>query len=125
MGTLVIAAHILVAIAIIGLILLQQGKGAEMGASFGSGSSQTVFGAQGTGSVFSRATAICTAIFFVTSFWLALIAKDHVSGGLDDGIPSTAVIETMQTAKEEASTSESEIPVAPQELPANDGDIPQ
>ncbi len=96
METIVIAVHMVVAAAIIGLILLQQGKGAEMGASFGSGSSQTVFGPQGTGNVFSRATALCTAVFFATSFSLAYIAKDKVSGALDVGIPSAEVIESVE-----------------------------
>jgi len=131
MDTLVIAVHMIVAVVIIGLILIQQGKGAEMGASFGSGASNTMFGAQGSGSVFSRATAICTALFFVTSFWLALIAKDRISGGLEEGIPSVEVIESMQST-EEMPAIESDIPAAVEggasDIPVVDdaaGDIPQ
>lgn len=115
METIVIAVHVIAAIAIIGLVLLQQGKGAEMGASFGSGSSNTLFGPQGAGTVFSRATAILTAIFFVTSFALAIIAKDKLTGSLDTGIPSAEVIE--------AQSADTEIPAAA--APAAENDIPQ
>ena len=81
---IVLVFHVLIAFAIVGLILLQQGKGADMGASFGGGSSQTLFGASGGGNALTRATAILAALFFVTSFGLAIIAKqktETVSAG--------------------------------------------
>ena len=68
MEQIILGAHLLVALAIIGLILLQQGKGAEMGASFGAGGSQTLFGSDGGGSVLTKATACLVALFFATSF---------------------------------------------------------
>jgi preprotein translocase subunit SecG len=77
MEKLVLIIHSLAAIAIIGLILLQQGKGAAAGASFGAGASQTVFGSEGSGNFFTRATAIIATIFFCTSFGLAIIAKNQ------------------------------------------------
>lgn len=77
MEKLVLIIHSLAAIAIIGLILLQQGKGAAAGASFGAGASQTVFGSEGSGNFFTRATAIIATIFFCTSFGLAVIAKNQ------------------------------------------------
>ncbi len=77
MEKLVLVIHSISALAIIGLILLQQGKGAAAGASFGSGASQTVFGSDGSGSFFTRATAIFATIFFCTSLGLAVIAKNH------------------------------------------------
>ena len=61
------------------MILLQQGKGAEAGASFGSGASQTMLGSAGSWNFFSKITAILATIFFVTSLGLAVIAKDGVS----------------------------------------------
>jgi preprotein translocase subunit SecG len=76
MEQFILVVHVLLALGIIGLIMLQQGKGAEMGASFGSGSSQTVFGAAGTGNFFSHMTGILAAVFFVTSVTLAVIAKN-------------------------------------------------
>lgn len=87
METLVLIAHVIAAITIIGFILLQQGKGAEMGASFGSGASQTLFGSQGSGNFFSRITAFIAVVFFATSFTLAVIAKEKTTVGQDIGIP--------------------------------------
>ena len=75
MENFILVVHVLLACAIIGLIMLQQGKGAEAGASFGAGSSATVFGAAGSGNLFSKLTAILVAVFFVTSFALAVVAK--------------------------------------------------
>lgn len=75
MENLVLLAHLIIALVIIGLILLQQGKGAEVGASFGSGASQTLFGATGSGNFFAKMTALFAAAFFATSFGLAVIAK--------------------------------------------------
>lgn len=75
---IVTVLHVLIAISIVGLILLQQGKGADMGASFGSGGSQTLFGAPGGGNVLTRMTSVLVTLFFVTSFGLAIIAKQKV-----------------------------------------------
>ena len=79
METLVLVVHIIVALGMIILILLQQGKGAEAGASFGGCSSGTVFGAAGTGNFLTRTTAILTTIFFLTSLGLAIIAKQQAA----------------------------------------------
>jgi preprotein translocase subunit SecG len=70
---IILAVHILLALMIIGLVLLQRGKGAEAGAGFGSGASGTVFGARGTSTLFSRLTAVFAALFFVTSLTLAYL----------------------------------------------------
>ena len=75
METLVLVVHILVALGMIGLILIQQGKGAEAGASFGGGASSTVFGAAGSANFLTRTTAVLTTIFFLTSLTLAIMAK--------------------------------------------------
>ena len=73
---IILVAHLLIARAIIGLIMLQQGKGADMGASFGAGGSQTLFGSQGSGNVLTKATTLLAVAFFATSFGLAIVAKD-------------------------------------------------
>ncbi len=65
--------HVLIALAIIGLVLLQQGRGADAGAGFGGGASNTVFGARGTASFLSRTTAVLAALFFSTSILLAYL----------------------------------------------------
>lgn len=94
MEQIILIVHVLVAIAIIGLILLQQGKGADMGASFGAGASQTLFGSGGSGNALTKGTAILATLFFVTSFGLALVAKNSALSSGDVDIPSPAVVET-------------------------------
>jgi preprotein translocase subunit SecG len=94
MEQLFLIVYVLLSAAMIGLILLQQGKGADMGASFGSGASQTVFGSAGTGNVLSRSTAILAALFFAASVGLALVAKHKAEALRDANIPVPAVVET-------------------------------
>lgn len=79
METLVLVIHVLAAIAICGLVLLQHGKGADAGAAFGSGASGSVFGATGSANFLSRATAIAAVIFFLTSLGLTWFS----SGGTE------------------------------------------
>ncbi|AYO55833.1 MULTISPECIES: preprotein translocase subunit SecG [Acinetobacter] len=79
MHTFVLVVHIILAVLMIGLILVQHGKGADAGASFGGGGAATVFGASGSASFLTRLTAILTALFFVTSITLAVFAKKQTS----------------------------------------------
>jgi preprotein translocase subunit SecG len=71
----ILGVHVLLAFMIVGLVLLQRGKGAEAGAGFGSGASGTVFGARGTSTLFSKLTAVFAALFFVTSLSLAYLGS--------------------------------------------------
>ena len=73
MYQVIIIVHVLLGLGIIGLVLMQHGKGADAGAAFGSGSSGSVFGAQGAGSFLSRTTAILATLFFLTSLGLAFL----------------------------------------------------
>jgi preprotein translocase subunit SecG len=73
----IIVFHILLGLSIIGLVLMQQGKGADAGAAFGSGSSGSVFGAQGSASFLSRTTAVFATLFFLTSLGLAVYSGFH------------------------------------------------
>ncbi len=73
--------HVLAALGVIGLVLLQHGKGADMGAAFGSGASGSLFGVSGSSNFMSRATAIFVAIFFTTSLTLAYMASHRSEGG--------------------------------------------
>ncbi|UCG73468.1 MAG: preprotein translocase subunit SecG [Chromatiales bacterium] len=83
--TLLLVAHVVVSAAIIGLVLLQKGKGAEAGAAFGAGASGTVFGAKGSANFLSRSTAVMATLFFVSSLALAYIgAQRPVSRSLVD-----------------------------------------
>ncbi len=72
--SIVLYIHMLVALLIVGLVLLQRGKGADAGAGFGAGASGTVFGSRGSSSFFSRATAVLATMFFATSLTLAYLA---------------------------------------------------
>lgn len=92
METLVLVLHILVALGMIGLILLQQGKGAEAGASFGAGASNTVFGASGSANFLTKSTAVLTTIFFITSLTLAIFAKHNAQALYSLTAPSTAPV---------------------------------
>ncbi len=74
---LVVALQILAALVMIGLVLIQHGKGADMGASFGSGASGSLFGATGSANFLSRSTAVCAAVFFVCTLSLAYTANDR------------------------------------------------
>ena len=76
METILIVVHLLLALGVIGLVLIQHGKGADAGAAFGSGASATVFGARGAASFLSRTTAILAALFFITSLALAWFAMN-------------------------------------------------
>ena len=77
MQTLLLTIHVLLAIGLVGLVLIQQGKGADAGAAFGSGSSATVFGAGGSGSFLTRMTTLIAALFFATSIALAVYAANR------------------------------------------------
>lgn len=79
MQTFVLVVHIILAVLMIGLILVQHGKGADAGASFGGGGAATVFGASGSGNFLTRVTAVLTALFFVTSLTLAVFAKKQTT----------------------------------------------
>ena len=82
MQILILVIHVIAAVAIIGLVLLQHGKGADVGAAFGSGASGSVFGASGSANFLSRATAIIAVVFFLTSLGLTLFSarKGDTSG---------------------------------------------
>lgn len=109
MENILLVVHLLVALAIIGLILMQQGKGAEMGASFGAGASQTLFGSGGSGNFFSRMTALFVAIFFVTSFALAVIAKNQADVVEDVSFSTLDEVE-LPSAEESAPIDAEDVP---------------
>ncbi len=92
--SLLLTVHILVAIVIIGLVLMQHGKGADMGAAFGSGASGSLFGATGSANFLSRTTGVLAAVFFATSLTLAYIAssKPKTTGSvMQEPVQSQAV----------------------------------
>ena len=113
MESIVLIVHILLAVGIIAFVMMQQGKGADAGASFGSGASQTVFGSSGSGNFLSRTTAILATLFFVTSLVLGIYARQKVESSQDLGIPSQEVIEKLEQdapVVEEYAPSEDDAP---------------
>lgn len=119
MDSVLLVVHVIIALAIVGLIMLQQGKGAEMGASFGGGSSQTVFGAAGSGNFFSRMTAILVAVFFGSSLVLAVMSKE-AGDIIDISVPQ---LETVQESGENAGAelpTDDDIPVVDDAPPADE-----
>ncbi|WP_457328797.1 preprotein translocase subunit SecG [Rhizobacter sp. P5_C2] len=81
----VVAVQMLAALIMIGLVLVQHGKGADMGASFGSGSSGSLFGATGSANFLSRSTAVCAAVFFVCTLTLAYFSHERAIGAAQSG----------------------------------------
>ncbi len=125
MENFVLLIHVIAAIALIIFILMQQGKGAEVGASFGSGASQTIFGSQGVGSFLARATAVCVAIFFMTSLTLAYMAS-HQAQPKD----IEELLKAVAPAVEKATEKDNDIPGVPrratwEDTITNDSDSPK
>lgn len=88
MFSFILAVHIIVAVALSGIILIQHGKGADAGASFGSGGAGTVFGASGSGNFLTRATAVLAVIFFCTSLALAYHAQEQAKDQFRLDVPT-------------------------------------
>jgi preprotein translocase subunit SecG len=124
MYQVIIVIHVLLGLGIIGLILMQQGKGADAGAAFGTGSAGSVFGAQGAASFLSRATAILATLFFITSLGLAMI-NGHKGGAFDlmsspetqqdtSGLPEVSGEKSVDTAPAMPEIKSEEMPTVPE-----------
>lgn len=114
METILIVFHLMLAVGLIGLILIQHGKGADMGAAFGSGASSTVFGARGSASFLSRTTAALATLFFLTSLALAYFASQVTEvPGLMEAAPPAPV------AAVAAPEPEGEVPVPVETAPTS------
>ena len=117
----VVVAHVLIALAIIGLVLLQHGKGADMGSGFGGGASSSLFGATGSANFLSRATAVLATTFFLTSLGLAYLAttKPKTSGGVLDAVkseqsePKKDAPEAAKSAPDAKKEADKSVPAAP------------
>jgi preprotein translocase subunit SecG len=112
LNTLVLIAHVLIATGIIGLVLLQRGKGADAGAGFGAGASGTVFGARGSANFLSRTTAVMAALFFATSMGLAYLGQSVVVAPslLDKG---DAQEQSAEAAAVDSGTAQVELELPP------------
>ncbi len=116
--TLLLVLHLLVAAGICGFVLLQHGKGADMGAAFGSGASGSVFGAAGSANFLSRTTAVLAAVFFATSLGLTWFATTQ-SGG-PQGVMQQGIVEKMAPKAGDVPTAPATEPAkaAPESAPA-------
>ena len=117
MDILLHVVHVLTALGLVGLILIQHGKGADAGASFGGGSSQTVFGSAGSANFLTRATAVLAAVFFVTSLGLAWYAREQAGASqfYQPEIPAAETTDVVPEAEvpvmEEGANADSAVPV--------------
>jgi preprotein translocase subunit SecG len=112
---LLLIAHLVMAVTLVVLVLLQQGKGAQAGAAFGggsSGSSQSLFGARGSANFLTRTTAIIATIFFVTTLSLAYLYANRSS---NSSVVTGSVIEQMEETE-----PESDVPMVPADAPAEE-----
>ena len=103
--TLAVVFHVLLAFAIIGIVLLQRGKGADAGAGFGAGASGTVFGARGSASFLSRTTAVLATLFFLTSLGLSYLFSQQKA--------PTSVVDTVKQEAPAPVTSPAPLPTPP------------
>ncbi|MBU2865031.1 preprotein translocase subunit SecG [Reinekea marina] len=94
MEKIVLLIHVVLAVGVIAFVLLQRGKGADAGASFGGGASQTVFGSEGSGNFLTRTTGILVTGFFVTSMALAFIAQEKANSLESINVPVVEAVET-------------------------------
>lgn len=111
MHTVLVVVQVLVAVALIGLILIQHGKGADAGAAFGSGASGTVFGARGAANFLSRTTAWLAAAFFASSLALAYFVSDR-------GASSRSVVDSLDAPVAVPATGETATPAGTSDAPA-------
>jgi len=108
--TLILIVDVIVALCIIGLVLLQHGKGADVGAAFGSGSSGSLFGATGSANFLSRTTAVLAVIFFITTFALAYLVthKPRTGGGVMDAVKEQRELERQSPAPQAPDAAKSD-----------------
>ena len=114
--TIVLSAHTVIALLIIALVLLQKGKGAEAGAAFGSGASDTVFGAKGSSNFFSRPTAILATAFFVSSLSLAYLSSQQAD--VPDSLLESVVIETNDISTQEVPNEDNNTDTSIESMPS-------
>jgi preprotein translocase subunit SecG len=112
MYQVIIVVHVLLGIGVVGLVLMQQGKGADAGAAFGSGSSGSVFGAQGAASFLSRATAILATLFFTTSLGLAVLSGQQ--GKTTDLMSTPEAEDASGIPKVDGATDMKSVPAIPE-----------
>ncbi|MDQ5919164.1 MAG: preprotein translocase subunit SecG [Pseudomonadota bacterium] len=122
--SVILVAHILVGLGVCGLVLMQHGKGADMGAAFGSGSSGSLFGATGSANFLSRTTAVLATVFFVTSLTLAYMAshKPKTSGSVMENAVQSQPLSVPSPKGDQAADNKA---AAPETKDSKAKDIPK
>ncbi len=121
METFVWIIHTVAALAVIGLVLIQHGKGADMGAAFGSGSAGSLFGSTGASNFLSKTTGVLAAIFFISSLGLTYLSSHRQSGGVMQSAPAVtqpAPIKADKSGNIPATTTSPAVTVTPAVTPA-------
>jgi preprotein translocase subunit SecG len=119
MSILVIVLHIIVCIALIMIVLLQTGKGADMGAAFGGGSSQTLFGSTGASTFLSKATTVAAVVFMLTSLTLAYMSGNQNTSTIMENVPAPVEQSTpAPSGADNKGAEQSSAPAAPSPAPA-------
>ncbi len=132
---LVVVLQILAALVMIGLVLIQHGKGADMGASFGSGASGSLFGATGSANFLSRSTAVCAAVFFASTLALAYFSNDRSRPATDSVLdrpaassaasaPLTGAAQVPGAASAAGGSTAATVPAVPRTAASGAGAIP-
>lgn len=116
--TLLFVLQVLVAVALIGIILVQHGKGADAGAAFGSGSSATVFGSQGSGNFMTKTTTILAVIFLSNSLFLAHLATQNLAE------PATSLLDQPEVVIEQEATAEDIPAIVEEQVEEQSSDLP-
>jgi preprotein translocase subunit SecG len=118
MEILVLVIHVIAALAIVGLVLLQHGKGADVGAAFGSGASGSIFGAAGSANFLSRATAILAVVFFISSLGLTYLSSRKTE---HKGVMATQPAPSQSLPSQIPEPAAPTVPPGPPTAPAKDG----
>ncbi len=129
MQTIVLVVHVFLAIGVIGLVLIQHGKGADAGAAFGSGAgaSTSVFGSRGSGSFLTRMTTVFALLFFATSMTLFFLASQRTStlGSVTDNLNLPAIDNSEPAQSTDAPAGESDLPPTPGATDDSESDLPK
>lgn len=126
--TIIIVVQVVSALAIIGLVLVQHGKGADMGAAFGSGASGSLFGASGSSNFLSKSTAVAAVIFFISTLALVYVSHQRFSGGTGgvmDKMPAASAVVSEQKTPASAPQADKEPDVSAPRASGTGGQIPK
>ncbi len=126
MFNLIIVVQVVSALAIIGLVLVQHGKGADMGAAFGSGASGSLFGASGSSNFLSKSTAMAAVVFFASTLGLAYIGNDRTATATDGGVMERLTVPSAEAppAPPAGAAVPADLPATAPVAPAVPADVP-